>query len=278
MKGRLKWFVHDGVFFNQADSFDNAHNLGWEWFKQLNRNMSELKYKIEVLNKRPDKVENGFYPDLNNEHLDFDNTKANPGFPLHIACDYGGSFNCMVVAQPWESIRRISVIDNIYEAHPGKITDVVQKFCDEYTPDKHHTRVVHYYFDQTAIGTDGKSALTYKQIVVNILRENKWTVYEHYMGKAPNHFKKYELWSQTFRQANGAHSIQFSSQSCKELIFSMEQAPIKKNRNSFEKDKSSEDPKNGIPQVEATHLSDAMDQLLWGISKISSGIDIPFYG
>jgi hypothetical protein len=274
-KKRLKWFAHDGVFYNQADSFDNAHNLGWDWFKQLKRNMSELKYKIEICNKRPNKVDNGFYPDLANDHIDFDGSSVNATMPLHISCDYGGSFNCMIVAQKYESIRRIHVIDNLYEAHPGKISDVVQKFCDEYST--HPFRDIHYYFDHTAIGTDGKDALTYKMLVINILRQNKWTVYEHYMNKAPNHFKKYEMWASVLNNHPKTYSIQFSKLKCKELIFSMEQAPIKRSRESFEKDKSSEDPKNNIPQVEATHLSDAADQLVWGINNFSGGIDIPYY-
>lgn len=276
MKKRVKWFVHDSVYYNQADSFDNVHNLGWDYFKQLKRNMSELKFKIEVCNKRPHKVESGFYPDLKNDHIDFNSSPANPNISLHIACDYGGSFNCMVVAQKPDGLRKINFIDNFYAEHPGKITDVVQKFCDHYHAHPH--RHIHYYYDQTAIGTDGKDALTYKQIVINLLRQNNWAVYEHYMGKAPNHYKKYEMWAFAFNNNPKVCAVEFSKLGCKDLIFSMEQAPIRKNRESFEKDKSSEDPKNNIPQVEATHLSDAADQLMWGLNNLADGIDMPYFG
>lgn len=278
-KNRIKYYVKDNVFYSQADSFDNLQNLTMEWFKDERRIMSELKFSIELLNLKPYKTEGGFYPDLDNEHL-YNNGQT--GFeeinnlPLSIACDYGGSFNCMVVAQPLQSIKQINFLHNFYKEHPGKINDVIDDFCKHY--ENRANREVHYYYDQTAIGTDGKDDLTYKDIVLNKLRQHKWIVYTHYMGKAPNHFKKYELWSKSFKGLENCLFPYLSKEGCKELIYSMEMSPIKGSRNSFEKDKSSENPKNAIPQHEATHLSDAADQLLWGAHYSNGIINAPFVG
>lgn len=289
LKKEIQWFPDKKtkIYYNEANGFDNIENLGFKYFTNNRLLMSELKYLTEILNRKPTKAEKGFYPDLSaDEHgyyaINYDNIDKHdcrrdedhsPALPLRIALDYGGYFNCMVVGQYYSSIKELRYLKNFYAEHPKRTKDVVQEFIDYYAT--REERTVYYHYDQTAIGISGQSDQNYSSIVMDMLRKAKWNVIPVYMGKAPDHYKKYELWGACLQSRHGI-MVKFNRENMKETLFSMEMAPIKRLGDTIEKDKSSEKPDSGIPQVEATHLSDCADQLLWGLATSGFSFDFPF--
>ena len=136
------------------------------------------------------------------------------------------------------------------------IDKVVQDFCDYYrTKPK---KVVHYWYDHTAISKDGRS-LSYKEMVINTLRANKWEVIEHYTGQTPKAESRYKLWAFAFRGdfPDLPHPT-FNRRNCKYLILAMQLTGVVQTRYGFAKDKRPE-RKLKVPQEEAPHLTDAAD-------------------
>lgn len=282
-KKKLNFYKSKGdIFYHEANCFDNLANLGLNYIRDQYRVMSELKFCIEMLNYDQGKTEQGFYgllnesthcydaydysviddqDDMRNIEIDCRVDGELQDAPLHIACDYGGTFNCCVTGQ--YNGQHFNILKSNYRKHPDNIQTVIEDWCHYYRHHKHN--IVHYHYDQTAIGKDGKSSYTYMDEVVRILHANGWLVHKHYQGKAPAQFKKYELWNMIFRRDPRFPVLFINRGNNASLLDSMNDAALKRDRDNYKKDKSSEDIRKGIPQEKATHLSDAADQLVWGL-------------
>lgn len=271
------------TYFCDADIFDNIENLGWRYIKQQRATMDDLMFKVEILNGLFTISEKCFYPDLCERHLydiqdysSFDNLEYNfetaksagstyddsidKRLPIHISCDYGGSFNCMVATQEYEDEER--VLNNFFAYHPLKIDNVVQQFVKFFS--NHPTKDVHYWYDQTAVGTSGLIEYNYADEVKRLLKAAGWNVIVHYEGAAPDHQIKYLFLGKIFseRHPDELPKVRMHRENCRELYQSMRLAPIKQTSKGFEKDKSSERNKK-VDQAKAPHLSDALDVLLF---------------
>lgn len=268
------------VFYLRASAEENKHNLGENYFKENKRRLPDLIYNAEILNIRPDRVQGGFYPQLNetkhtytaynNEYLDKLNYKVDTldsrqdgdvmhDQPLDIAFDYGASINVCVVGQENNNVFRY--LNLLYVKTPMRLVDVCNNFCDYYA--HHKCKVVYYYYDHTAIGSDAVRTITYADEVTSILQSRGWKVIHMYIGKAPNHHTKFLFWSAILSGDPRLPGVQMNSSNCKVLLVSMLHAGVKEGRNGFEKDKSPERNTN-VDQAEATHPSDAADTLLFG--------------
>ena len=273
-------------FYSEANTLDNIDVVGPEYIIEQHSQLTAQEFEISILNNDVDYVDGGFYARMDEEahtyaptmasytgNFDLTNSDQLPDdsrndaelvsvLPLRVAGDYGSSFNCLVTGQLIE--RHLNVDNNHYMRSPHKLVEVVRKW-DAYF--KHHQcKDVFYYYDQTAIGTDGKTDDTYADIVIDELRRLGWNVIPVYMEAAPEHFVKHNLWQRVFantRDSDGL-SIAFNEQNCKETITSMRLADVKQYKGKFEKNKDPERNKD-IDQVLTTHLSDAADQLLWGV-------------
>lgn len=270
-------------FFLDADIFDNIKNLKWPYIKHVRSSMSDIMFTTEVLNGIFTTSEKGFYPDLSDRHVydteDYSryddlilninaienagstyDSSVNAQMPLHIACDYGGSFNCMVVSQQLDDEERF--VQSFYEYHPKKITDVVAKFNKYF--DSHPTKKVHFWYDQTAIGTSGLVEFNYADEVVRVLKSAGWDVVEHYMGSAPGHDKKFLLINKILSEAelNVYPKIRMHREFCRDMYISLKLAGIQNTSRGFGKDKRPEQKKS-VDQKTATHLSDAFDLLIY---------------
>lgn len=279
------------VFYLRASAEENAHNLGASYFKDNKRRLPTLLYNAEILNIRPDKIEGGFYALLNEEihtykkfnygyldNLEYDVDKLSTidsrqdddvmhDMPLDISLDYGASINVLQTHQ--EYLNTSHWLKTLYVKHPYRLKDVLKQFCHYYR--YHRAKVVHYWYDHTAVGTDATRITTYADEVISTLQTNGWQVVPHYIGQAPSHHSKYKLWSAALAGDASIPKQQINSVNSRVLLISMQHAPIKEGRNGFEKDKSSErNPK--IDQAEATHPSDAADTILFGRyhNKLSS--------
>src|SRR5690606_38375089 len=152
------------------------------------------EYDIEINNIRPRAVGGGFYPmfnerlltydDFNNDYLrglvDNANGFASESFEnldckevndvlldtaLDIALDYG-KFCCVVTGQE-NFLNEFRYLSSITPVNEGEMIEVlVQRWCDYYRP--HRNREVSYWYDQTAMGKDARSPLTYADIVIGV--------------------------------------------------------------------------------------------------------------
>ena len=54
-----------GTFYSEANAFDNIQHLGLQYLLDQRRFMTDFTFQIEIMNRRPTTVKNGFYPLLN---------------------------------------------------------------------------------------------------------------------------------------------------------------------------------------------------------------------
>jgi len=274
------------TFYSEASTVDNIDVVGPEYLLEQKRLLSDQEFMISIMNKDVDYVEGGFYPKLDEDRhaytpalasftSNYDLTNAEGlvdddirhdaelvgGLPLRVSGDYGSSFNCLNTGQLVE--RRLRYHANHYLRSPHKTVEVVRMWsaCMLHHPCKD----VIFYYDHTAIGTDGKTDQTYADIVITELTRLGWNVIAIYIGKAPEHHLKYNLWMEVLdnEKDSGALHVEFNEQATKETITSMKLADVKQYKGRFEKNKDQERNKD-IDQVLTTHLSDAADTMLWG--------------
>jgi len=282
-KGELK-----GVYYNEATSFDNVKYLGYRYLQNTRKILSDLEFKVEVLNMTMKEVEDGFYKNLeearhlyhdtyNYSHLElqgWDMEKIqqkdsrvdgdiDPNRPLDIACDYGYYLNCMVIGQEHrnENGWQYRFVNAIYAKPPKLIQDVAQQFAEYY---RHHpTKAVNYFYDHTAVGKDAGRSMAYHEQVEKVLRDAGWAVNSIYIGHVPSYESRYYLWASALTGHDELPIPLFSMPKCRSLVLSMQLAGVVQGKHGFEKDKRAEKSRT-IPQEEATHLSDAADILLHG--------------
>ena len=283
----IKWYPsQQGIFYNEADVFDNIKNVGWSYLLEMRKTMTDLMFQVEILNKDFEAVENGFYNIIDEEHLydapnnsfleslDYDMKKIKTmtvdcrkdadlrsDLPIDIGLDYGSHINWLVSGQTYDNI---DYTQNAFFVKRPKMTqDVVHAFCDYYH--YHPTKEVNYPYDHTAKPTDGKSTTIYWDEVCKTFHERGWIVNPIFIGRAPAHHDKYLLSAITLKGGDPRFCKQkFNRENCKHLLLSMKQAPLKQGKDGFEKDKSSEGKllKVGLRE-EATDGSDAWDTLHW---------------
>lgn len=269
------------LYYHEATTLDNIHALGVDFIKQQIRDTSKFMFDTQILNIRPMRMEDGFYPDFDEdvhgyfseEETYFDNATIdylNPtltcakdkdlvaDLPLHISIDYNRRIHPMVVAQVTDEI---TVLNGLHALFPGKLKEVVQLFVDYYKP--HKRKLVYYWYDHTAVGDDNDTMKS--QDVVKQLRQSGWIVKEMYTAKAPGHETKYRMYGHLFSN-DGYYNktIRFNRENCRYLITSILKAEAEQRKDGFGKDKRPEKDSK-VPAEEATHYSDALDMLVFGL-------------
>lgn len=283
----IRQFRRQAIMYKECDPFDSLEIHGPEWWNEKRRETSTYIFDVSFLNKRPRRVQNGFYSGLNaklhyykstNYHYadkleygysksvnpqscmmdgDYDSTK-----PLLIAMDYNAAINTLVVGQVDED-ENLNTINAFYVKTPLKVRDAVARFC-KYYADAPKKEVI-FYYDHTAVSeTPGDSAPFY-EIVEEVLKEYGWHSYLKYIGRAPNHVDKH-LWIDEALKGNNYRFCRFNEERCELLLAAMETARIKTGRNGFEKDKSDEKKPDSpdLPDEKKTHITDAWDTLFIG--------------
>ncbi len=279
----------DLVYYCEATTLDNVHALGLAPLKQFKRTLNETVFNTSVLNKQVLKVENGFYHLLSEEvhaydatnyeyldHLDLDYSNpaeadcrwdkdVNPQMELDVAFDYNNAINSMVVGQG--NSRRYNQVNSLFVlgSQNQMLPDLVRKFCAYYK--YHRNKRVNYYYDHTAVSGNAMSNLSYADEVIKAFKENGWEVNDIYIGQAASHHSRFLLWEMVLRGDSRLPQWGYNRTRSAAAALSMQQAPVKKVGDTFQKDKSSESAKSGVPPEQATHLSDAADTLLWGTQR-----------
>ena len=276
------------VYVAYASTLDNIHVLGEEYIRKMRRIMPDFIFNTEILNRKPEAVEGGFYNGLSIEkhtYSSYDNSYLeSKGFgvihdeltclqdsdidkslPLRIGVDWGDKINCMSVAQyvPDATVlfkKRIRFLKNIFVKSPEMIDDLADKFIDYYKPLPRKE----VYMNADPQGTKGvaNSYDTWNQSFASRLRKAGWKVHDVSRRKYPSHMYKYLLWNKLVN-SDGVElpKVEFNRHNCKNLLISMLQAPAEQKSGKVGKDKGSEKNLN-IPQEEATHLSDSADLIV----------------
>jgi len=298
-KEKLKYYAKDGLFYSEADVFDNLHNLGIKYIEQQYDSLNILNFLVEILNWYPDKVEDGFYPAFSREkhgykgpnNKDFLNSLEHdddalknpdsrmdadcvPTHPLRIAVDWGAKINSMTITQYFKSINTLRFIKDLYVKHPLILTDLANNFCMYY---KHHkTKHVVFIYDHTGNTNVANSKQTYAEQFAQILKRNGWTVSFDTKGAAPTHADKYLLIGKILKGGDPAMPrIEFNLDNCSATVLSVSNAPMKETSKGIEKNKSSE-RSPFIPQEEATHLSDTVDMHVMSLFANRLHSRVPF--
>jgi hypothetical protein len=290
------------VHFSMASALDNIDVLGPSYLARMKQVLPDYLFRTSILNLRPDRVEGGFYPDLDDErhtYIPSDSTFvsqagntliAEPGIddcrkdgdlvphlPLELAPDFGASFNCLVIGQLFD--REFNILNQVFVKHPHKIRDLARRFHDYY---QHHSgRTYRLYYDHTMVGEDAVREYGFVLELVRELRSLGWHGEEVYIGQAPGHHEKYVFWSRRFSHADPQlPRVRWNAENCEPTLLSMRLAGARETRRGFEKDKSPEKDPNA-DQAETTHLSDACDLLVIGRfitlnTGASTGVDVLF--
>lgn len=267
----------DNYFYLEASAMHNIKNLGENYFKDNERMMSKARYDLEILNIRPLVKSDSFYPKFSYEEHTYtpiynynlldvnskitDSRKdldCKPGDMLDISFDFGSRLNCAVVGQSKDE-DEYRLIKNFFLPAPQVLSDMVKDIIEYY---KHHQNKVFKLYG----GSDGNrksdydSTLSYYDKIVQQLQAAGWKVIPMFDNKEINHKDKYIFFTELYAGTNPAlPTIAMNQENFKEGIISLRNAPLKKD--VIKKDKSSE--RKDIEQWQATHLSDAKDNLLY---------------
>lgn len=283
-------------FFVKGNAMINKHNLRDGYFEDMKKeSLSKLHYDAEIMNIRPRGVTDGFYAqldptrhyyyhkfdtgmllstDLNSEHVasckyDRDLVK---GQPLQVNLDFGGNINCATIAQFLKSQNEYRVLKEFVAKKPKKLNDLVRMIIDYYGPHQESNKTIYLYHDRSGYKEEANSKTTLAQDVENLLRSAGWTVINMTPNtNNPSHILKFRLLNAILAEEDLTLPVmRINSDNCPNLVISMENAPIKLNKDGFEKDKSSERSLI-IKQEHATHLSDTIDYgIYWQFSYLLS--------
>lgn len=280
------------LYYHEASTLDNIHALGIDYIKQQLRDTTTFQFDTQILNLRPLKMEDGFYPDFDEEHHGyfaehesyFDNLEYDPysyvpdcrkdkdlniNAPLHIALDYNRRIHPLVAGQ--DNGKEIRVVKGLHALYPGKLKEAIQLFADYYRA--HKRKFVYYWYDQTAVGDDNETRKC--DDVMAGLRKAGWVVKGMYMGSAPTHEAKYRMYGHLLTE-DGYYDkvLRMNRENCSDLIMSINQAEAEQRKDGFGKNKKPEQDPN-TPAQEATHYSDAFDMLIYGMleSKQRYGVE-----
>lgn len=288
----------DKYAFWRADARVNVHNLGDDYFERQKEILPDFIYDAEVLNKRISKIENGFYPSLDESihcYNSFDNeyyldlksglkptcigdNDLDPNEPLIVSIDFGANINCLIASQASEVEHRF--LKNFYVLSPKIIDNLIE---DEFIPyyEPHENKEIYLWYDPSGNVKVPNSNNTYADEVCDLLRKHGWTVRRLTSPTGYNelHDRKYRLWIDVLQEKKTDiyPVIRINSTNCSELWISLTRSPAKQGlKQAVKKDKGSERSKK-IKQEHATHFSDTADFQIVGMymnRSINKGRDL----
>lgn len=268
-------------FYIEGTSWHNRYILGDDTILGWRREMSEIQYLVEVMNKRIKKFGALFYPSLQEGHWYTDSFQYDhieeigglgakalqqdcrwdkdlePNLALNISHDWG-AFNCITIDQETKVENRdeVKFINAMHVYHPLIIDDLAKMFCDYY---KHHkTKLVYQWGDKSGNNKVGNSKLTNFEQFAEKLRDEGWRVIRKKVGDV-EHIERHRFINNLHReQDTRLPRIRYNANRCKDMRISLESAGMKLDK----KDKSSEVNPSVKPE-HATHYTDAHDYRLY---------------
>lgn len=281
----------EAVSYSEASAYDNIDYLTPAFIRRQQKTLPGHVFNAAILNKRTYKTGNSFYQTFsadavcysayNYDYIDsiglilpenaLSDCRKDADLigdqPLLMAMDYGG-FNCLVIGQ--QETSTLNILSSFY-GEKGKLTkDVVRDMCEYY---KHHrTKRIVYYYDQTAIATDGRIDENYADQVIKVLIDNGWEVEPVYLGAVMGQDARYRLFEAVYEEKDSRYrAIRINRENNQYLVISIEQASkYDDSKGRIKKDKRDE-KKSELDQRMTTHFSDAHDTLYIGSQIIPLG-------
>jgi len=296
----IKWHVNgksdDSIFYMEMDGFDNIKALGRKWFNLQYENAESLThFRVEVLNQTLREVEKGYYPNFSEEKLveydtfDYsfldqqefvlfrdilpDCRRDGPQFynrdrSLIISIDWGAKINFMVIAQRWGN--KLHILKNVYSKQPELLAQCFTRFLEYYR--YHREKHVFFYFGHDGAAKKADNKYTYADQGERQMREAGWNVTRKSSTRYIDPDFKYHEVNKVFR---GEHrcglEVVFNGNNCVELITSIQLTGLKQTPDGVKKDKDPESD-DAIPQEEAPHGGDALDNMICGETQVYSDL------
>lgn len=261
------------IFYMEGTAYDNIEILGQDYIDALKRELPQLVFDVEVMNKRVNKLPNAFYNELNDErHIYFDSysygenetgmlvttgdADYDPNLPLEVSFDFNAKFTSCIICQEDLKNNEFRTI-NLFYIKFSYIRDLVNQITSYYYK---HKNVIRIYGDRNGNNTFvDRGGITYYEAIRQQFRAAGFTAYVMVKGLDPLHHEKHRVLNEILSARNPKlPKMKFNGNKCQYLLLSMQSAPIK---SDFTKDKSSETA--DIPQEKATHLSDCWDNIVY---------------
>jgi hypothetical protein len=252
------------VFVSEASAEENREILGDKYFEDQRQDSTQLEYDVAILNKDPDRVENMFYPSLDEKHYYHTCGDVDPLRPLILACDYQWRISPIATCQYGKlpGGKEIS-LNFVYSCHtlaPEGLMDAIDNWCEHF---KYHiNKTVYYLFDKTAVGKNPTSK-PFFQTVMERLRSNGWKALPLNMGETPRHDDKFRMINKYLKGQSNIVPIKIHSTNSESMLKSMKLSPALTYNGKTSKDKSTEKNLSYPPEL-STHYSDVFDMLVYG--------------
>lgn len=281
------------LYYHEASTLDNIHALGLEYIKIQLRDTSPFNFDTQILNLRPLKLEDGFYPDFDEEihgyfatnngyldNLNYDfskigainclrDDKAQGGdldlnAPLHLGIDANRRIHPFSFGQVLHD--EVRSLKGIHALYPAKLKEALELATTYYAPMKR--KFLYFWYDQTMIGDQHATRIS--EDVMGHFRKYGWIVKGMYIGPQPGHEERYRMWGDLLTES-GKYNKRYrvNRENCDKLILSKQQAKAEQRKDGFGKDKKSEGDPN-FPAEESTHYTDAEDTWVFGV--LESGL------
>lgn len=183
--------------------------------------------------------------------------------PLIAGMDFGAHINFMSIAQLYKQEKIIKFINNLYTLkESGEIlNDLAIKFCDYYESVPNKILILHYDAsgNWSQINSRSNLAEDFKAILV----KRGWNVIlKTVRFQNATNDERYFMWQKLLNNTDRTlPNVMFNIYNCRELINSMQLAPVV-DKGYITKNKDSE--KDRPNSLSATHASDSADYLVWG--------------
>lgn len=264
-KGQWVWDYETDpdVFYIEGTPFDNQEVLGPDYVKRQRKVLSEVEFRIEILNERIRQKTDGFYSKFKSDKHVIDKNPYDSTRELQLSFDFGKFLGCIVCQ---DINGQATVIDNLY-VNNGSVEDLMKQFEERYST--HSNRRVTVYGDVSGNnkrGPEHNFTSVYDELQ-NAFIDNGWIYYRPYYPFNPPHSEKHLLINKALEESNAMNMVPIRIyEECRALIASIMGAGM---MDDYKKDKRTEHPNNPTKAEESTHLSDAFDY--WYYRKYALG-------
>lgn len=278
---------NEAVLYLEAATYENLEILGIGYFRDMARTMPANEFLESLGNERGKKTKGAFYKFLDDsihaysapnyhiidnigtdyylkygdcrEDLNWDVNKR-----IKIGVDFGGTYSWAVIGQFIYNTYYITKC--FWVEHPFKTQHLAQKIVDYCKA--HKFKTADFAYDPGGNKKNASTVLSDVEYFTDILVKNEWTVVDLCEGKDYiDHADKYRIYEEILNEIPGmprdvkTPKFRINEIAAQQALYSMQKADLKKGEKGYEKDKSSEKKKT-LDQWKATHLSDAVDNII----------------
>lgn len=266
---------HPGRYLHvESTAYDNQEVLPPDYFADLRAELTDLEFRVEVMNERLNRLPNSFYPSFSEARhcvwktywYDHDTdtgltvasrTDTDPDRPLDVSFDFNAGFTCCIVAQEHGTEYRIVNALHVRESSTNLIDSLVDRLLDTYR--SHPCKRMNIYGDRNGNARSAGSNTTFYNLIQAKLAANGWGFTTNVISEYPAHQLKHRVINSILAEDNARMPrIRINQNTCKFLIMSILNTPITPD---WKKDKSAE--RQMADQAAATHYSDAFDYLIF---------------